>query len=206
MATELESIVELLLVILTITCVLQVVFLGLLLRYVKRIMESLAGARAAVLPAPVPPERVPPAPEALVSPGPKAPAPKGGAPERERPAPSPAEPPAPAAPGVDLLGGSPDIQGSILRLCEKYNLSDFIITTMDGLLVVSLSPGSSEEAARFSDLYRRRKKPDITGVTFLGISHHGEDMLGIARSNHPLSPEERKGIDEDARRILSWWL
>ena len=206
MATEFEIIVELLLVILTITCVLQVVFLGLLLRNVKRMLESLAGARAAVLPAPVSPAPLPPAPEAMVLPVPKAPAPKGGVPERERPAPSPAAPQAPAAPGVDLLGGSPDIQGSILRLCGKYNLSDFIITTMDGLLVVSLSPGSSEEAARFSDLYRRKKKPENPGVSFLELNHRGEPMLGILRSDRPIAPEKLRGIGEDAREILNWWL
>jgi hypothetical protein len=107
---------------------------------------------------------------------------------------------------VEILTESPDIQGSIHRLSEKYNMSDFIITTLDGLVVVSLYPGSSEEAARFSDLYRRKKKPDSPGVTFFEIGHRGEAMLGIIRSDHPLSPEEKKGIDEDARKILHWWL
>jgi hypothetical protein len=107
---------------------------------------------------------------------------------------------------VDLLGECPDIQASILRLCEKYDLADFIITTMDGLLVVSLSPGSSEEAARFSDLYRRKKKPEGPGVTFLEMNHRGEAMLGIVRSDRPLLPDQLRGIGEDARKILNWWL
>jgi hypothetical protein len=107
---------------------------------------------------------------------------------------------------VDLLAGSPDIQGSIRRLCEKYHLADFIIATMDGLLVVSLSPGASGEAARFSDLYLRKKQPD-TGVGFLELHHHGERMLGIARSDdRPLAPDQLRGIGEDARQILDWWL
>jgi len=206
MTAEFESMVGLLLVILTITCIVQAVFVGVLLWYVKRLTEFLAGARAGVAPPPAPaapavPAAKPPAP------APVPPAPKLLAEEVKTSAPAPvAAMVAPAAPAVDLIGGSPDIQGSILRLCEKHGLSDFIIATMDGLLVVSLSPGSSEEAARFSDLYRRKKKPDTPGVTFIEMSHMGEAMLGIARSDRPLSPDQQRGIGEDARKILNWWL
>jgi len=211
MAAEFGSIVELLLVILTITCIVQAVFVGVLLWYVKRLTEFLAGARAGVAPPPAPaapvvPAAKPPAP-APPAPAPVPPAPKVLAEEVKTSAPAPvAAMVAPAAPAVDLIGGSPDIQGSILRLCEKHGLSDFIIATMDGLLVVSLSPGSSDEAARFSDLYRRKKKPDTPGVTFIEMSHMGEAMLGVARSDRPLSPDQQRGIGEDARKILNWWL
>jgi hypothetical protein len=187
MTAEFENIAEILLVILTITCIVQVVFVGLLLWYVKRVTDSLGSARAAPLPPP-PVVAAAGAPEAITT-GKAVPA--GGTP-----------PPAP----VEILKESSDIQGSIHRLCEKYDLSDFIIATMDGLVVVSLYPGSSEEAARFSDLYRRKKKPDSPGVTFLDIVHQGEAMLCILRSDHPITPEQAKGIGEDARKILDWWL
>jgi hypothetical protein len=205
MTAEFENFVGLLLVILTIICILQVFFTGLLLWYVKRVMESLGGARAAALPPPAPaaittPEPGAPRPEV---PAAKAPAAKAPAVGEGRPA-SPA--PAPAAPAVDLLGGSPDIQGSILRLSLKHDLADFIITTLDGLLVVSLSPGASEEAARYSDLYRRKKKPDAPGVAFLEFDHRGEAMLCVARSDRTLTPDQLRGIGEDAREILQWWL
>jgi hypothetical protein len=212
MTAEFESLVELLLVILTITCILQVVFMALLLWYVKRVTESLGSARAAVLPPPpapaamAAPEPKAAAPAGPVSPAPAVPAPKAPAGVEGRSAPPAPAAAAPVAPSVDLFGGSPDIQGSILRLCEKHGLSDFIIATLDGLLVVSLSPGSSEEAARFSDLYRRKKKPDAPGVTFLEMGHRGEAMLGIARSDRPLTPDQLRGIGEDARKILNWWL
>ena len=197
MTAEFESLAELLLVILTVLCILQLFLVGLILWYVKRMKNSLGSAGAAVLPPPA-------QPAAAAAPGPGAMA--EGA---KRPAPSP-----PArvtrtttvATAKDVLGESTDIQGSILRLCEKYGLSDFIIATMDGLLVVSLSPGASEEAARCSDLYRRRKKPDTPGVTFLEIDHHGETMLGITRADRPLTPDQARGIGEDARKILDWWL
>jgi hypothetical protein len=193
MTAEFESIAEMLLVLLAITCIMQLVFVGLLLWYVKRMAESLGIARQ---PAPQAPA---PSPPAVAAEAPMAPvAPVAGKPE---PVPALGE-----APAVELFEGSPDIQGSIQRLCQKYDLSDLIITTLDGLVVVSLSPGSSEEAARFSDLYRRRKKPDSPGVTFLEIVHRGEAMLLIARSDHPLSAVQAKEIEEDARKILHWWL
>lgn len=196
MTAEFESMTVLLLVVLTIACLVQVVFVGLLLLYMKRVADTLGSVRA-----PVSPPQAPPSPGPV--PGMEE-APRAA--EVERAGETVEASAAAPAPGVEILKDSPDIQGSIHKLCEKYNLSDFIITTLDGLVVVSLYPGSSEEAARFSDLYRRKKKPDSPGATFLEISHHGEAMLGIIRADHPLSPEEKKGIDEDARRILHWWL
>jgi hypothetical protein len=193
MTAEFESMAVLLLVLLTIACLVQVIFVGLLLWYMKRVTDSLVSMRGPVPPPPPPPPAPVPihgvveAPEAVVA--------EEAGPARDA-----------VAPAVEILKESPDIQGSIHRLCEKYDLSDFIITTLDGLVVVSLYPGSSEEAARFSDLYHRKKKPDSPNVTFFEIAHRGEGMLGIIRSDRPLSPEEKKGIDEDALKILHWWL
>jgi hypothetical protein len=190
MTAEFESFTEMLLVILTVICMVQVIFTGLLLWYMRRVAGILGIARETVRPPLVP-----------------SPAPAGEAASAPEAAGKKAEPtPAPVAPAVDIIGESPDIQGSIRRLSEKFRLSDFIITTLDGLVVVSLSPGSSEEAARFSELHRRKKKPDSPGVTFLEIAHRGEAMLGIARSDHPLSGDQLREIDEDARKILNWWL
>jgi len=196
MTAVFESMTELLLVVLTIACVVQVVFVGLLLWYMKRVADTLGSMRAPVSPAQAPPSPLP-VPGMAESTGAVAEREAGLAVE---------EPAAAPAPAVEILKDSPDIQGSIQKLCEKYNLGDFIITTLDGLVVVSLHPGSSEEAARFSDLHRRKKKPDSPGVTFLEIAHRGEAMLGIIRADHPLLPGEKKGIDEDARKILNWWL
>ncbi|MGE5832755.1 MAG: hypothetical protein ACM3X8_07545 [Methanomicrobiales archaeon] len=194
MTAEFESLAGMLLIILSITCIVQVIFVGLLLWYVKRMAESLAGARAGAVPSPTGagegvPATVPPAEEAMV---PASPVPVGVA--------------APPAPGTEILGDSPDIQESIRRLCKKYALSDFIISTLDGLVVVSLSPGSSEDAARFSDLYRRKRRPDSPGVSFLEVFHRGEAMLAIARSDLAPGPDRLREIGEDARKILEWWL
>jgi hypothetical protein len=189
MTAEFESVAELLLVLLTVTCILQVILVGLLLWYVKRMTEILAGAGV-----PAPQVRAP-APAAVAAEPP-------GAMAEERPEPVPA----PEPPAVELLEGSPDIQESIQRLSDKHRLSDIIITTLDGLLVVSLSPGSADEAARFSDLHRRRKKPDTPGVTFLEILHRGEPMLAITRSDHPPTPGQTQAIEGDVRKILNWWL
>jgi hypothetical protein len=184
MTAEFESIAETLLVILTVVCILQAILVGLLLRYVRRMAGALGGPVAAA--------PLPPAPVAA-----EVPAPAGKVEEEAVPAPAPA---------VDILGDSRDIRESVQRLSVRHGLSGFTLATLDGLVVVSLSPGSSEEAARFSDLYRRRKKPDTPGVTFLEISHHGEAMLGILRAEHPLSQGKLREIAEDTRKILNWWL
>jgi hypothetical protein len=192
MTAEFESMTMLLLVVLTIASLVQVLLVGLLFWYMKRVADSLVGMRSPAPPIPPPPPAPVPAPEGEAA--------KAAVAEKAGPA-SEA-----VVPSVDILKESPDIQGSIQRLCEKYDLSDFIITTLDGLVVVSLYPGSSEEAARFSDLYRRKKKPDSPNVTFFDIDHRGEAMLGVARADRTLIPEERRGIGEDARKILDWWL
>ncbi|HXW98207.1 MAG TPA: hypothetical protein VEI51_00615 [Methanomicrobiales archaeon] len=219
MTAEFEGIAELLLIVLAIICAVQAIFAGLLLWYVKRMAESLGVSGKVAIPTvphplPVPPRPAPPAPVGkevsepvatgqAVPPAEAAPTVAGPAvPARETPQPAAEEP----SRAVDVLGGSPDIQASVRRLCEKYELSDFIIATLDGLVVVSLLPGSSEEAARFSDLYRRKKKPDSPGVRFLEIVHQGEPMLCIAKSGRPLGPAQAKGIADDARKILNWWL
>jgi len=196
MTAEFESMTVLLLVVLTIACLAQVVFMGLLLWYVKRVADTLGSMRGPV-PPPLPPPPAQPSPVPVPD---VVEAPKAVVTEKAVPV------AAVVAPKLDILKESPDIQASIHRLCEKYDLSDFIVTTLDGLVVISLFPGSSEEAARSSDLFRRKKKPDSPNVTFFEIPHRGEAMLGIIRSDHPLSPEEKKGIDEDARKILDWWL
>jgi hypothetical protein len=200
MTAEFESMAVLLLVLLIIICLVQVIFVGLLLWYVKRMADTLGRMSAPASPSPPPPpspSSMTPAPTAEVVEVPRSVVAEKAGPAEEARA---------AAPIPEILTESSDIQGSIHRLCEKYHLSDFIITTLDGLVVVSLYPGSSEEAARFSDLYRRRKKSDSPQVTFFEIAYRGEAMLGIIKSDHPLSPEEKKGIDEDARKILHWWL
>ncbi|HVN66506.1 MAG TPA: hypothetical protein VMT31_07835 [Methanomicrobiales archaeon] len=204
MTAEFESIAELLLLILTIVCIVQAVLVGMLLWYVKRVTEFLGSPGGTAMPPPAPPAPAARAPE----PTPE----RAERPDKARAAAAstipatPAVPASPTVPAVELFGGSPDIQGSIHRLCEKYGLSDFIIATMDGLLVVSLSPGAAEEAARSSELYRRRKKPYGPGVAFLEIDHMGGPMLGIARSDRPLTPDRLREIGEDARKILNWWL
>jgi hypothetical protein len=188
MTAEFESIAEMLLLFLAVANIVIVIFLALLLRSMRRLAEGLGSGSAA---------------PALQSPAPVSgpvPPPETGTVGRAEPVPPP------GARTVELVEGSPDILGSIQRLCEKHGLSDFLITTLDGLVVVSRSPGSSEEAARFSDLYQRKKKPDSPGVTFLEISHRGERMLAVARSDRPLGTDQMEEIGGDARKILNWWL
>lgn len=204
MTAEFESMAELLLVILTILCMVQLVLTGLLLWYLKRMAESLRIGAAVAEPPPeaTAAEATPPASQEM--PGARE---AGEAVPVTPPAAPPAAPPAlPVPTTFELLEESPDIQASIKLLSEKYRLKDFILATLDGLVVVSLFPGSSDDAARFSDLHRRKRKPDAPGVTFLELVHRTEPMLAILRAEGPLTPDQVKGIEEDTRKILNWWL
>jgi hypothetical protein len=204
MTAEFESMAELLLVVLTIICMVQLAFTGLLLWYLKRMADSLRGGAAGAAPSPLAPgAATAPAPGEAGEAAMAAPQVDTGAPDAMV---APVTPVEPVPPAVDVLGDSPDIQASINRLSEKYRLKDFIIATLDGLVVVSLSPGSSDDAARFSDLHRRKRKPDVPGTTFLELVHRGEPMLAILRSDHPPTPGQVRGVEEDARKILNWWL
>lgn len=226
MTTEFENLALLLLALLVIVSIVQLVFAVILFRYMKRIAGALGTMRegaapgsegAGVIPGGWGPSglsREPPGGRGPSGPG-KGPlwsgtpvprAPEPGVPETKaeplRPRPAVAAAPVKA----EILKDRRDIQGSAQSLSQKYELTDYLIATLDGLVVVSLHPGSSDEAARYSDLYRRKKKPDTPGVTFLGIRHRGEPMLVAMKSDRPLGPEELKGIGEDSEKILNWWL
>ena len=59
MTADFESMTELLLVVLTVACLAQVVFAGLLLWYMKRVAETLGSMRAPVSTPEAPPHPVP---------------------------------------------------------------------------------------------------------------------------------------------------
>ena len=81
-----------------------------------------------------------------------------------------------------------------------------IITTRDGLVVVSRSPGVAEEAARLTGIYRRGGKTEDRDLHFLPVTHRGDELLVILRAARSLDDAERKAIEQDVAQILNWWL
>ena len=127
-------------------------------------------------------------------------------------------------PGVTNDHGAPDLAGSAplpkgidprnagsLEEClgtitEKYNLASFTLATADGLLIGSTKRGAEDEAARYSYLYTQGTLQDETGAELLGIPHHGETVIGIARPSEPLSPELASALEQDTRDVLQHWV
>lgn len=126
--------------------------------------------------------------------------------------------------GVTEARGAPDLAGSAplpktidprsagsLEEClgaitEKYSLASFTLATADGLLIGSTKRGAEDEAARYSHLYTEGKLQDETGAELLGVSHHGETVIGIARPSEPLSPELASALEQDTRDVLQHWV
>ncbi len=126
--------------------------------------------------------------------------------------------------GVAGARGAPDLAGSAplpkeidprnagsLEEClgaitEKYRLASFTLATADGLLIGSTKRGAEDEAARYSYLYTQGTLQDETGAELLGISHHGETVIGIARPSEPLSTELASALEQDTRDVLQHWV
>lgn len=113
-------------------------------------------------------------------------------------------------PGPSLNEFDPRNAGSLeecLRtIGEKYGLVSFTLATTDGLLIGSTKPGAQDEAARYSYIYTRGKSQDETGAELLGIPHHGETVVGIARPTEPLSTELVGALEQDTRNALQHWV
>jgi hypothetical protein len=113
-----------------------------------------------------------------------------------------------AKPGyaVEILEDRRDIRGSIQAICDKFTLQDLVITTKDGLVVVSRTPEVAEEAARLTGVYRRGGRPVEKDLHFLPVVHRSDELLVILRADRTLDDTERKAIEKDVAQILNWWL
>ncbi|MDD1659974.1 MAG: hypothetical protein LUQ62_02080 [Methanomicrobiales archaeon] len=191
MATEFESLAILLLQVLVLVCSLQVVLVMIVVYYLTRVQDLVRGATAV--------REQPVRTRPLPSPEPALPSPPPASRGESRP-------PAKPAYAVEILEDRRDIRGSVQAICDKFTLRDLIITTRDGLVVVSSTPGVAEEAARLTAIHRRGGKTAEKDLLFLPVVHRGEELLGILRADRTLDETERKAIEKDVAQILNWWL
>ena len=191
MATEFESLSILLLQVLVLVCSLQVVIMMIVLYHLTKILDQVKGPapvrdqspKIRPLPVPVPaPASLPPVQRTLSRSAVK------------------------SSSAVEILNDRRDIRGSIQAVCDKFGLQDMIITTRDGLVVVSRSPGVAEEAAQLTGIYRRGGKTEDRDLHFLPVTHRGDELLVILRAARSLDDAERKAIEQDVAQILNWWL
>jgi hypothetical protein len=191
MATEFESLAILLLQVLVLVCSLQVVLVMIVVYYLTRFQDLVRQAPA--VREPNTRTRPIPSPEPVLTP--LSPAPRGDSRSAAKP-----------GYAVEILEDRRDIRGSIQAICDKYTLQDMVITTRDGLVVVSHTPGVAEEAARLTGLYRRGGKPAEKDLHFLPVVHRGDELLVVLRADRTLDDTERMAIEKDVVQILNWWL
>jgi hypothetical protein len=98
------------------------------------------------------------------------------------------------------------LEESLGAISERHGLSSFTLATADGLLIGSTRPGAEDEAARYSYLYTQGKLHDEAGVELLGVSHHGETVVGIAHPSEHLSAEQMSTLEQDIRDTLQHWV
>lgn len=118
--------------------------------------------------------------------------------------PGPIEPTRPIK-AVDLRNAG-SLEECLGAIGEKYGLASFTLATADGLLIGSTKSSGEDEAARYSYLYTQGKLQDETGAELIGIPHHGETVVGIARPSEHLSAELMNALERDTQDALRHWV
>jgi hypothetical protein len=113
----------------------------------------------------------------------------------------------PAIKEINILDGRSDITQSLLALVEKYSLGAFTIATTDGLVFASSGgDDASTDAATCRVIASGESCPKPPFVLIPGLTHQGSALIGIIRTQNPVSEEILKNITTDTQKILNWWV
>ena len=108
---------------------------------------------------------------------------------------------------VDLLQNRKDITSSLQALAEKYSLAEITLATDDGLVLASSAGHDVQgDAAHYSQIIKRQSAPDDPEISLFELRHRDAGVIGIIRMNTNLPQNWKKGIREDTKVILQWWL
>lgn len=108
--------------------------------------------------------------------------------------------------GAIKPGDMGSLEETLGAISKKYSLASLTLATADGLLIGSTKPGSEDEAARYSHLYSQGRLHDEEGVELLGVSYHGETVVGIAHLSERLSDEQTNALKQDIQSTLQYWV
>ena len=113
---------------------------------------------------------------------------------------------APAIKEIEILYGRTDITQSLLALVEKYSLGTFTIATSDGLIFASSGGEDSQtDAATCSKMVNHDLPLTTPLVIVSGLTHKGSTLVGVIRTQNPVSEDISKRIATDIQAILNWW-
>lgn len=108
---------------------------------------------------------------------------------------------------IDLVKNRVNITDSLVALAEKYSIPEIILASDDGLVIASSSGRDVQsDAARYSQIVKRQQDIDEPGVSLFELYHKEAHIIGIIREREELPQTLRKGIREDTKGILQWWL
>lgn len=107
---------------------------------------------------------------------------------------------------VDILENNSDIRRNMEALNKKYGLGSITLASPDGLVIASSDPDAQQIAARYSHMMIKGLKPEDARIQVFEMYYRGSPITGIIRVDHPLPAAWLSSIEEDARKILNWWL
>lgn len=107
---------------------------------------------------------------------------------------------------VDILQDRTDIQRNMEALGEKYGLDSITLASPDGLVIASSDPDADQTAAQYSHMMKEGTKPEDSRIQLFEMHYRGSPLIGIIRVDRPLPATWLSSIEEDARKILNWWL
>jgi len=108
---------------------------------------------------------------------------------------------------IDILANRSDITQSLLALVEKYSLGTFTIATADGLVFASTGGDDAHTSAATYDMMDSLDPDSKTSTVIIpDLTHKGSTLVGIIRTEHPVSEEMLQKITTDTQTILNWWV
>jgi hypothetical protein len=114
---------------------------------------------------------------------------------------------APVQKEIDIFHGRRDITQSLLALVEKYSLGTFTIATSDGLVFASSGgDDANTNAATYGVITPQDPRSDNSTVIVPGLTHKDSALVGIIRTQNPVSEEILTRITQDTQAILNWWV
>jgi hypothetical protein len=108
---------------------------------------------------------------------------------------------------IDIIAGRDDITQSLLALVEKYSLGTFTIATADGLVFASTGGDDAHTSAATYDMMDSQDPDSKTSTVIISdLTHKGSTLVGIIRTQYPVSQETIRKITADTQTILNWWV
>jgi len=107
---------------------------------------------------------------------------------------------------VEIFQDRSDIRRSMEALTDKYSLDSITLASPDGFVIASSDPDADQIAAQYSHMIKKGTKPEDSRTQVFEMHYRGSPLIGIIRVDHPLPATWLSSIEEDARKILNWWL